>query len=160
MQSDESIDIIGLRGGFPITQLFLKAEEIYNADAIGSLENLEELHINPVREIDISWIENNLKLSILYLTNGNPTGIAKIQHLNQLKELGLINCTIEEISWLEPIIHNIKYLYLMDNKIEDISVLKNANELVQLVLTSNIIKDASFLEDLPKLERLEVDDNL
>jgi len=97
-------------------------------------------------------------LEYLYLINNN---IIKIDNLNlyYLKKLNLAENKISDISGLKDL-KNLQELNLNKNQIIDISVLGNLTNLRDLSLVNNYIKNIDVLKNLKKLLYLYLNNNL
>jgi len=148
------------------------------------LPNLEILHLELLRDVDLSVLQKLPKLKHLYLSGLTCNVLAELQALTQLellhlsrtydedveddfsfmaslvnlKELRLGFCSLKDIDFLPPL-KNLEKLILKFNMLEDISPISQFENLTYLDISYNHILDISPLLALPLLESLSSYDN-
>lgn len=157
-----------------------KISKIENIESLGRLKNLD-LGFNNISKME--GFENLFELEELYLPSNK---INKIEGLSNLKNIRTLFLSYNEIKYLVDLSkftnltslllrqnnisdisgiennYKIRYLDLSSNNISNIKPLQNSNNLINLVLSQNnlqTIKDIDFLEKLPRLEKLKINDN-
>ncbi len=98
------------------------------------------------------------KITYLNVQASNVIDITGIQYMKNLDSLILLNNKIKDISALKQLT-NLKNLNLNINQINDITVLKYMENLSVLSLDVNQISDISALKDLINLKSLSLDSN-
>lgn len=136
-------------------------EKISNLSGIEHMTSLRQIHMIANEITDISPLVNLKQLSYIWLT-GNPLkDISPLAKMKRINHLNLAGNEIEDISPLKNI--ELSYLYNLDlssNRITDISILAEMNELKYLHLEKNQITDISPLANNRELKKLHLANNL
>lgn len=139
--------------------LWLSFNHFQEIPDLEGLTELEAISLNDNNLQDISGLKRIDKLTRLNLTN-NPqiSNFTPINELKSIKVLKLSKMKIDDISFLNNLI-NLEELDLSKNDIEEIALLILPN-LRNLDLTNNKIKTMNNLCQFPKLEHLNLNENL
>ena len=151
-------------------ELYAGDSSIENLDEIIKLKNLEVLWVNVCKLSDIRNIENLSNLKTLGISNNKGNGDNKfsvegIEKLSKLEYLNLEGCDLgnnvailfNDTSKLD----SLKDLIIGKNSItnESIKQIGKLNKLENLWINSNNITDLSFIEQLPNLKTLHIQNN-
>jgi len=139
-------DLEGLQYFNNLMQINLISNKISNLSVLSELKNLTHIDISH-NSINGKDFENNLN---------------RMGYIEKLDTIFLADDEITDIGFLQKIgnIKNYTYLYMENNNIRDISVLKNADNLETLLLSDNRITDVTPLKDLKNFTYwLDLQDN-
>ena len=129
----------------------LESCDISDVTPLSQLTQLEDLDISYNKIVDISCLEN-LNLESLEIGDNLISDISVIENMDKLFWLHACNNQITFIPNTEKLV-NLKYLFLANNPITDISPLYNLN-LVESDLSCIAITDLSPLYHMDNLTRL------
>lgn len=131
----------------------------YDISPLGMLVNLTNLNLssNNIKKIDS--LENLDKMLNLNLSMNGIQDISGIKNMSVLQNLNLANnYLINDISVIKNL-ENIKAIDLSQNQVKYLNPLSELTNLTDLNLENNDITDISPLEDLVQLEKLKLDNN-
>ena len=127
---------------------------------ISVLKNFPELKMfnasdNKIK--DISVLKNNSKLELLYLNKNEIENVDVINNLTKLLDLGLSDNKITDFDFSK--LENLKELQLSNNSIKDIASLPKLSKLEQLRFENNKVTSLEALKDLKELQMLNASEN-
>ncbi|REK76806.1 stalk domain-containing protein [Paenibacillus paeoniae] len=99
------------------------------------------------------------KLQNLSSNINHITSLKGLEHAVNLKELYLVNSKINDLSPLSEL-HQLNSIYLADNRITDLSPLSGLKKIETLILERNLITDISPLQSMTSLIDLDLSTNL
>ena len=108
-------------------------------------------------EIEVVFADKNLEAAVRE-TLEKPKGPLTRGHLKRMKELGVADKAIEDLTGLEHAV-NLTELHLRGNQISDVSSLASLTNLTTLSLRHNQISDVSPLASLTNLTELDLSNN-
>jgi internalin A len=106
---------------------------------------------------DLSGLRYLRNLKEIYIVSVNY-GFTDISELKYLETLQISGCDITNLNFIDKSI-NIKYLFVDENKIDDISAVAKLKNLKEFSACHNNIKDISVLSKLTKIEYINIYDN-
>lgn len=111
--------------------------------------------------LDLRFLRQLKNLTMLRLTEIeiNEDFIRSLHSFAKLNTLGLCNCQLRDISFIEGL-DNIEHLFLDDNYINNVNALKNLKKILQISLGNNHLKNISALKAIPNLISLNLNNNL
>lgn len=127
---------------------------------VSVLKNIPELKMfnasdNKIK--DISVLKNNSKLELLYLNKNEIENVDVINNLTKLLDLGLSDNKITDFDFSK--LENLKELQLSNNSIKDIASLSKLSKLEQLRFENNKVTSLEALKDLKELQMLNASEN-
>jgi len=177
---DEAGEIVGLnisgfQSGYPLTEIsFLKElkhltvlnlsgnSSIRDISVLSEFKKLEKLDLSLNSIHDLSPLKKLTNLTHLSVSSNDFNSIEALSNLDNLIELeiagGRTNNRISDISVLKNLI-KLEKLDIMYQHISDISVLKNFQKLKSLNAYNNKISDISVLQNLKELKYLNLGEN-
>ena len=161
--SDNQIhDLTPLNKLTNLEDLSLGKNQITDLTPLSDLTNLQVLSLSDNRITDISPLEKLTSLKFLSLSRNSISDVTILAKFTDLEDLFLDNVGVSDISFLSGLI-NIRgpfgRLVLSNNRITDLSPLKNLTELQWLGLENNQITDISPLSGLGNLSGLYLQNN-
>lgn len=141
--------------------VYLNDNQITDLSPLADLTELSVLSVNNNQITDLSPLSERIDLWQLY-AGGNPLeSLDGIANCTRIEFLQLNDCGLTDISVLENGMPYIKRLYLSNNQLTDVSVLRGASELKFLDLENNQITDMSWTEEasLTNLEAMTLANN-
>ncbi len=142
-----------------LKKLFIPESNVSDISILSYMKNLTHLSLYGTPVWDIKPLGELTDLVELSLSNCDQIkNIEVIASMTKMENLGLINCGIDDISFLKDM-KNLRYLNLNGNEIEDISLLAQFTQLSGLSLESNKITDVNALTGLENLTVASVYDN-
>ena len=149
-------DFSGLFDLTSLVYLDVSSNLITSIDGINDLVDLKHLNIsnNTIESGDLSALEGMNSLEELYVNNCNLNNVSGITS-EKLIVLNVSNNYITDISMLS--LKNLKYGFFDDNSISDISVLKEAKEIITLSMSNNALTGELTSEEY-SFENLEIID--
>lgn len=144
----------------------LECLRIPNAQEVKTFRDLE--HLTGLEDLSLFYSSNSNKkapaidldfamvpgLKVLEISGCNLEGnelLTRLSGFLQLTRLYLINCGIENISFLEEL-PQLTHISFYGNEITDITPLASCRDLVEISLACNHISDISVIKQLEKLE--------
>ena len=141
-----------------LTNLKVSDNNISDLTPVAKIEQLGLLWVGNNNIKDISCLKD-LQIGSLHLS-GNPIeNFDIISSYNYLMELMIDECDVEDISFLKNS-NNLMYFSAIGNRISDISALSNKPMLMLLRLDDNKIKDISPILTSPNLSYFTISNNL
>ena len=141
-----------------LQELVICCNEIQDISALSNLIQLEVLYIDNNKIKDLDALRNLTQLRHLKAWNNR---IHNIDGLEKLENLTHINLWENQIKSINPIsqLKKLESLDLRDNKIQDIHALKDLKKLQHLNLNTNQLWDISSIQSLRNLTWLNIGDN-
>lgn len=141
-----------------LTELIIHADTISDFKQIENIPSLKKLVIGSksFRENDLEYIVRLKELKELTLVNLTLNDIGILQNIKTLKCLRLININELDCRCIGGL-KNLKELSLENTKCDDLSYLSSLEKLTKLELQEINIPNLSFLRDLKKLTVFEAD---
>ncbi len=177
----ENLDFSFLAEMETITELFLVDCDLKDASFLGEMPQLQCLSLYQTPVADLAVFQNLTELVELALYgNGEAEHIEAVGRLSKLRDLGLQDCGIRDISFLSSLTElrgvNLNYnsvtdltplaglsglerLGLVENEVSDLSPLAGLENLFDLALDGNRICDISALANLPRLNQAGLSGN-
>ncbi len=149
----------GLRYAKNLVRLYLYDNEISDISELSDLKQLEILFLSNNKISDASPVSNLEKLYILRLDynplNGNISAVSVLTNLTELILDGCGQVNLSVISGLK----NLRWLSINNNGINDIEPLRGLSILQDLRICDNKISDLSAVKDLKELRILQLWNN-
>lgn len=155
----ENLDFSFLAGMNTITELFLVNCDLKDASFLGEMPQLKCLSLYQTPVADLAVLENLTDLEELALYgNGDAKNIETVGKLLKMRDLGLQDCGIEDISFLSGLTQ-LRGVNLNYNSITDLTPLSELSGLERLGLVENEVSDLSPIAGLENLFDLALDGN-
>ena len=157
-----SIDISVLGKLSSLSELYLKTSIPNDLSSIEQLEKLQTLAIGSSYSTDISVLAQLRKLCHLYIIDGYSKFMSILSQLIQLQSLHLTGLDWDKSKQINDAISpllNLKSLNISNNKLQDISMLRELSKLEHLDMSNNRVRDGSILENLKALKTLRIGQN-
>lgn len=166
MLEDEKIEnLTPLKGLNKLEYLNLGGNlTLKDVSPLGGLHALKKLYLFEASIEDISALTNLDQLTILHLSFNRIRTVGQLGQLTHLEELHLFNGfapNADSDALVLPIgkLKNLKRLSLAANRISDLSVLKNLDQLDGADFGFNLLSDLAFLQNKPLLKAVYLDGN-
>ena len=140
--------------GSNIKTLHLSFNKIKSLQGVENLLALEELVVGNNELIDVISIESLTQLKTLNLYGNHIRQPLDLSRLKNLVDINLGQNKLEELIFYTE--GHIKYLFIHDNNIKDIQMIKNLRYLQTLDISKNPIEDLSPLSQLSQLLDLRI----
>lgn len=155
----ENLDFSFLAGMDTITELFLVNCDLKDASFLGEMPQLKCLSLYQTPVADLAVLEKLTDLEELALYgNGDAKNIETVGKLLKMRDLGLQDCGIEDISFLSGLTQ-LRGVNLNYNSITDLTPLSELSGLERLGLVENEVSDLSPIAGLENLFDLALDGN-
>ena len=113
---------------------------------------IEELDLSANSLDNLNGIENIKSLRILTATKNNISQLPNLSELKNLEQISLFNNKLAKIPKIDKTEKKLKYIYLSENKINDISELNGLTELIALDLSNNYLED----NDIKNIQNIKI----
>ena len=167
------LDLVGTMDLSFIGQLssleYLSLDRFTDIDDLVFLERmptLNEIYIEYVKDVDLSYLQNNHELQVIYICGGNIRHMECLGQLERVKWVYLEETHLlygeekneREVLNLEVMsnMKSLRELSLTSVRVDDVSPLRNLDELQFIHLEDTGIEDIEPLKDLKSLRTLHV----
>ena len=152
-------DISALAACSKLETLCVADNKITDISALSGCEKLEILNIESNLLVSLSGLEDCIYLRTLVAPRNRIENIDGLCNATLLESVDLTDNSVSDISVLKKSAENIKFLYLRNNKIEDISFLNTFKKLYALYLDGNLVSNVDSLAGCSELSSLTLKDN-
>lgn len=161
LEGHQDLNLAPLTSAKKLNRLSLQqGSEMQMRSVVPKLTGLRSLYINDAGLKDISFVAPLKKLIYLNVSNNELSDLSPLKGMNQLTQLYADRNQISDIRPLAGL--PLRNVYMGGNLIEDASPLldvKDKKELHTLVLSSNQLKDVSFVLQFPNLNVINMAGN-
>ncbi len=163
LADNEIDDITVLQNMRYLKELRLQNNQISDIRALKKLTNLQALYLGNNRiNSGVEFLTNMPKLEVLYLNNNRLDSINMLTGLNSLKAINVSGNQLLSLDVLENYASTLEELYAENNSISEFSVVRSMTKLRKLMLAGNhAYEDAdlsNYLKPLVELETLTLSD--
>lgn len=142
---------------FPKLQsLNLRNSSISDLTQLKGFTKLNILHLEGTKTTSLHGVETLTSLRVLTAAKMGITSAEPIRNLIYLEELDLSENAIEDISPLSGLVNLRKLNLSLNDKIRDVSVLKNMRAIQELSLAKIDIKNLDILKEMEFLDKLNI----
>jgi Leucine-rich repeat (LRR) protein len=127
-----------------------------NITFLGTLANLEKLHLGDTKVADLTPLKGLPRLRYLELGDTKVTDLTPLKGLPNLAYLHLQNTGVSDLTPLKGM-PKLKWLDLQDTGVTDLTPLKGLPNLEYLHLENTKVADLTPLKGLPKLHVLDLE---
>jgi len=159
-------DIRALKRCPKLQTVNLSSNSIVSIDALAGHQVLSVINLVDNNIKDISALKEMDSLYYLYLSNNYISDISSVSNLKNIYSLYLDNNLIEKVAdftqegtMYEQVFSRLTILNLNNNRISDISFIKNMKQLVELDLSQNQLSSIEALGELTELKVLNLYNN-
>ena len=157
---DSKSKITSLRGleyAVNLKALSLSGQNVKDIAPLSKLKKLRTITASDNQISDLSPIAGLTSLEMLFINGNKISSLAPLKNSNKLDTLFAAENQIADLRPLQKL--KIEWVILIDNKIQDLTPLKNHPTIAYLSLGDNLIQDIQVLETMPKLKEVSLGGN-
>ncbi|MDQ0227173.1 leucine-rich repeat domain-containing protein [Metabacillus niabensis] len=148
---DGPLDLSAIQGLKQLRSILISDAQIKDYSVFAKLPDLEALNITNSNVSDLSFLSGMKNLTELSLENNQIKDITALAALTNLTFVNLADNNISDLSPLEGSKHQLVYLDVSGNPIENISILAQFDQIIELILDRTKITDISPLVEMDSL---------
>jgi internalin A len=154
---NKNSNLQGLENAVNLVDLILPGHNIKNITPLSKLKKIEFLVLEGNQIKDLSPLSGLSRLESLLISGNQIKNLAPLKNLHKLTSLLASGNQVADLGPLQKL--NVEWIIMNDNKIQDLTPLKNHPTLEYLYVEDNLIQDIEVLETIPHLTEVSLAGN-
>jgi Leucine-rich repeat (LRR) protein len=152
-------DISALSGCTSLATLDLSDNQLTNIKALSKLSGIDEIYISNNKISSLEGLENSINLRKICASNNNLKDIKNISNSTRLTTVDFSNNFIYDASVISKSYNDLKDVNLSSNKIKNLSFLSKCTNVTKLYFDNNKVESIDFVSGLSDLTVLSASNN-